>query len=95
MPVTLVDPTASAEVSTLLAAPRPLGARHVTAALVGNGKPNSDVILHGVFERLRRRMNHPVESVEFTKESASRVLSAEMTDLIVGRCNFALVGVGD
>lgn len=95
MSVTLVDPTASADTSTLRMARRPLGVQHVTAALVGNGKPNSDVILHGVFEQLRKRLVHHVEPVEYTKESASRVLSEEMTDLIVRRCNFALVGVGD
>ncbi len=95
MPVILVDPTASADTSTLRMARRPLGVQHVTAALVGNGKPNSDVILRGLFEQLTIRLAHPVESVEYTKESASRVLSEEMTDLIVRRCNFALVGVGD
>lgn len=95
MPITLVDPTATASDAALRLAARPLGSRHTVAALVGNGKPNSDVILRGVFERLRERLDHPVEVHEYTKESASRVLSDEMTDLIVRRCNFALVGVGD
>ena len=53
------------------------------------------MILRGLFEQLTIRLAHPVDSVEYTKESASRVLSEEMTDLIVRRCNFALVGVGD
>lgn len=95
MPMALVDPTASAGAAALRLARRPLGSRHTIAALVGNGKPNSDVILRGVFKRLSKRLNHPVEALEYTKESASRVLSDEMTDLIVRRCNFALVGVGD
>ena len=95
MPVTLVDPTASAVAAALRLATRPVGPQHTVAALVGNGKPNSDVILRGVFERLSKRLDHPVEAHEYTKESASRVLSDEMTDLIVRRCNFALVGVGD
>ncbi|MCY3772062.1 MAG: hypothetical protein OXG98_08585 [Gemmatimonadetes bacterium] len=95
MPVTLVDPTASAGPAALRHARRPLGSLHTVAALVGNGKPNSDVILRGVFEGFRKRLAHPVEAVEYTKESASRVLSPDMTDLIVRRCNFALVGVGD
>jgi len=95
MPVTLVDPTASAAAADLRLASRPLGPRHTVAALVGNGKPNSDVILRGVFERVRKRLAHPVKAVEYAKDSASRVLSEEMTDLIVRRCNFALVGVGD
>ncbi len=95
MPVTLVDPTASAGAAAIRLARRPLGSLHTVAALVGNGKPNSDVILRGVFEQLKKRLEHPVEAAEYTKESASRVLSAEMTDLIVRRCNFALVGVGD
>ena len=95
MPVNLVDPTASAGASALRLARRPLGSRHTVAALVGNGKPNSNVVLRGVFEQLCKRLYHPVEALEYTKESASRVLSEEMTDLIVRRCNFALVGVGD
>ncbi len=95
MPVTLVDPTASAGAAALRLAVRPLGSRNTVAALVSNGKPNSSVILRGVFDRLSGRLDHPVEAHEFTKESASRVLSDEMTDLIVRRCNFALVGVGD
>ena len=95
MPITLVDPTASAVAAALRLATRPVGPQHTVAALVGNGKPNSDVILRGVFEQLSKRLNHPVEALEYTKESASRVLSDEMTDLIVRRCNFALVGVGD
>lgn len=95
MPITLVDPTVSASATDLRPARHPLGPGHTVAALVGNGKPNSDVILRGVFEQLSKRLNHPVEAVEFTKESASRVLSEEMTGLIVRRCHFALVGVGD
>ena len=95
MPITLVDPTASATDAELRPASRPLGTGHTVAALVGNGKPNSDVILRGVFEQLSKRLNHPVEAVEYTKESASRVLSEEMTGLIARRCHFALVGVGD
>ncbi len=95
MPVTLVDPTASAVEATLRLADRPIGSTHTVAALVENGKPNSDVILRGVFGQLRKCLAHPVEAVEFTKASASRVLSEEMTGLIVRRCNFALVGVGD
>ena len=95
MPVTLVDPTASAVAAALRLATRPVGPQHTVAALVGNGKPNSDVILRGVFEQLSKRLGHPVEAHVYTKESASRVLSDEMTDLIVRRCNFALVGVGD
>ena len=95
MPISLVDPTASATAADLRPAPRPLGPGHSVAALVGNGKPNADVILRGVFEQLRKRLDHPAQSHEFTKESASRVLSGEMTDLIVRRCHFALVGVGD
>lgn len=95
MPITLVDPTATAGDADLRLARRPLGSGHTVAAMVGNGKPNSDVILRGVFERLSTRLNHPVEAVEYTKESASRVLSDEVTDLIVRRCHFALVGVGD
>lgn len=95
MSITLVDPTASASATDLRLARRPLGPGHTVAALVGNGKPNSDVILRGVFEQLRNRLDHPVEALEFTKESASRVLSDEMTGLIARRCHFALVGVGD
>lgn len=95
MPITLVDPTATASDPALRLAVRPLGSRHTVAALVGNGKPNSDIILRGVFEQLSKRIDHAVEVHEYTKESASRVLSDEMTDLIVRRCNFALVGVGD
>lgn len=95
MPITLVDPTASAVAAALRLATRPVGPQHTVAALVGNGKPNSDVILRGVFEQLSKRLNHSVDAIEYTKESASRVLSDEMTDLIVRRCNFALVGVGD
>ena len=95
MPITLVDPTTSATAADLRPARRPLGPGHTVAALVGNGKPNSDVILRGVFEQLSKRLNHPVEALEFTKESASRVLSDEVTDLIARRCHFALVGVGD
>lgn len=95
MPITLVDPTASAGAADLRLAGRPIGSRHTVAALVSNGKPNSDVILRGVFEQLSKRLDHPVEALEYIKESASRVLSDEMTDLIVRRCNFALVGVGD
>ncbi len=95
MSITLVDPTASASTTDLRLARRPLGPGHTVAALVGNGKPNSDVILRGVFEQLCNRLDHPVEALEFTKESASRVLSVEMTGLIARRCHFALVGVGD
>ena len=95
MPVTLVDPTASAAETALRPARRPLGPGHTVAALVGNGKPNSDVILRGVFEQLGKRLDHPVEALAFTKESASRVLPDEMTGLIARRCHFALVGVGD
>ena len=95
MPISLVDPTASAAEAVLRPARRPLGPGHTVAALVGNGKPNSDVILHGVFVQLSKRLDHPVEALEFTKESASRVLSDEMTGLIARRCHFALVGVGD
>lgn len=95
MSITLVDPTASASATDLRPARRPLGPGHTVAALVSNGKPNSDVILRGVFEQLCNRLDHPVEALEFTKESASRVLSDEMTGLIARRCHFALVGVGD
>lgn len=95
MPITLVDPTAAAAETVLRPARRPLGTGHTVAALVGNGKPNSDVILRGIFEELNKRLDHPVEALEFTKESASRVLSDEMTNLIARRCHFALVGVGD
>ncbi|MCY3712992.1 MAG: hypothetical protein OXH02_06850 [Gemmatimonadetes bacterium] len=95
MPITLVDPTTSAAETVLRPARRPVGPGHTVAALVGNGKPNSDVILRGVFGELSKRLEHPVEALEFTKESASRVLSEEMTNLIARRCHFALVGVGD
>jgi len=95
MPITLVDPTASAAETVLRTARRPVGPGHTVAALVGNGKPNSDVILRGVLEQLSKRLDHPVEALEFTKESASRVLSDEMTNFIARRCHFALVGVGD
>lgn len=95
MSITLVDPTASASATDLQLARRPLGPGHTVAALVSNGKPNSDVILRGVFEQLCNRLDHPVEALAFTKESASRVLSDEMTGLIARRCHFALVGVGD
>ena len=95
MPITLVDPTVAAAETVLRPALRPLGTGHTIAALVSNGKPNSDVILRGVFEQLRKRICHSVEAHEFTKESASRVLSDEMTGLIARRCHFALVGVGD
>lgn len=95
MPITLVDPTATAAAADLRPARRPLGPGHTVAALVSNGKPNSDVILRGVFGQLSKRLYHTVEALEFTKESASRVLTDEMTDLIVRRCHFALVGVGD
>ena len=95
MPVTLVDPTAAATAADLRLASRPMGRHHTIAALVDNGKPNSDVILRGVFEQFRERLDHSVKAVEFAKDSASRVLSEEMTDLIVRRCHFALVGVGD
>ena len=95
MSITLVDPTASASATDLRLARRPLGPGHTVAALVSNGKPNSDVILRGVFEQLCNRLDHPVEALAFTKESASRVLSDEMTGLIARRCHFALVGVGD
>ena len=95
MPISLVDPTVSAAETVLRAARRPLGPGHTVAALVSNGKPNAGPILRGVFEELSKRLDHPVEALEFTKESASRVLSDEMTGLIARRCHFALVGVGD
>ncbi len=95
MPVTLVDPTASAERTGLRHALRPLGSSDSVAALVDNGKPNAAAILRGVFEGLRQRLPHAVEAVEYTKVSASRVLSPDLTDLIARRCQFALVGVGD
>lgn len=95
MPITLVDPTASAAEAVLRPARRPLDPGYTVAALVGNGKPNSEVILRGVFEQLSKRLDHSVEALEYTKASASRVLSDEMTSLIARRCHFALVGVGD
>ncbi len=95
MPVTLVDPaTSPVPYRHSIAHRQPITSAPVIG-IVGNGKTNAEVLLCGVADRLEKRFGITAEREIVKKPHASRVMPTELVDLIVRRCHFALVGVGD
>lgn len=95
MSLRLVDPTAASQSETLTLADRPIDSNYTVVALVNNGKPNGDRILHGIKTSLENALHWRIDSELFVKPHASRIMPTNMVNQIVRRCHFAIIGVGD
>ncbi|MBT5872106.1 MAG: hypothetical protein HOH43_01705 [Candidatus Latescibacteria bacterium] len=95
MPINLVDPTVSPVPYLYKVATRVRPGPTPVLGLVSNGKPNAESVLTGVASRIGELFGVSMTHELVTKPHASRVMPSEQVDLIVERCNFAIVGVGD
>lgn len=95
MPINLVDPTVSPVPYLYKVAKRTDPGPSPVIGLVSNDKPNADQVLTGVALRIEKIFGVSMKRELVIKPHASRVMPSEQVDLIVERCNFAIVGVGD
>ena len=90
----VLDPTIEPAEGGLELAGRLPALEGKVVGLLDNSKPNSDKILSHVGNILRDRYG-AVELVMTSKNDASTSASAEILDMLVQRCHFAVTGVGD
>lgn len=90
--VILLDPTLEVESTRVERAPRSGEIRIL--GLLDNGKPNSDILLQKVAEKLREQ--HPDLQVKYyRKPGAYRPAPSALLDQVVAECDGVLVGIGD
>lgn len=91
----LLDPTGfDEEASAGTLAPRPATLRGLTIGLLGNTKPNAEVLLSEVAGVLRRR--HDAGEVrEYTKDYFGTPAKDELLKQVVQECDLVVTAVGD
>jgi hypothetical protein len=90
--LTVYDPTAEPQARGIALAPRLATLRGRRAGILDNGKPNADVLMSAIVERLRA--SHGVAAVvKRGKPVAGPPSDEALADL--SRCDFALVGSAD
>lgn len=92
-PLTVLDPTVGAGVSTAELAPRPASFAGLAVGYLDNGKPNSDRFLDELSERLRA--DGVREVVRARKANVGRLAEPEVIRDLADRCDVVVTGVGD
>ena len=90
----VLDPTIEPAEGGLELAGRLPALEGKVVGLLDNSKPNSDKILSHVGNILRDRYG-AAELVITSKSDASTSAPAEILDMLVQRCHFAVTGIGD
>lgn len=75
-------------------APRNKSLNGSVIGLIDNGKKNSDIVVQGVAEGLKKK--HQIkEVIIYKKHSFSHGLSKDDAKMLADKCDFIISGVGD
>src|SRR5581483_7283940 len=88
----LLDPTLEVESARVERAPRTGEIRIL--GLLDNGKPNSDILLQKVADKLRER-RPDIQVRYYRKPGAYRPAPSALIEQVVSECDRILVGIGD
>ncbi|SEN20114.1 hypothetical protein SAMN05192533_11018 [Mesobacillus persicus] len=88
------NPTNSPSIKTKNMAPRNKSLNGSVIGLIDNGKKNSDIVVQGVAEGLKKK--HQIkEVIIYKKHSFSHGLSKDDAKMLADKCDFIISGVGD